>query len=188
MARKICMLSSNHSLLDDRIYWKEALSLHKNGYEVCHIGKGEEAREYTTPEGIKLIEIPSVPSSKVAILFKRPSSSYQKIFELAKKEKADAYQFHDWRLNIIGKQLKQLPHKPKVIYDAHEATADLFLMYKNEQSFFRKTAASFFSKCVAEWELHCAKNYDHIITAEEAVAAFFAKVKPAKQITCIHNY
>ena len=182
------MLSSNHSLLDDRIYWKEAVSLSKNGYEVCHIGIGTEAKEYITPEGIKLIEIPFSQNSKAAVLLKRADSSYQKIFEHAKKEKAAAYQFHDWQLNIIGKQLKSLPHKPKVIYDAHEATADMILSEAGNKANIKKIIAFLFSAFIRRWELRAANNYDHIITAEDSVATFFGKKVPPHQITCIHNY
>jgi glycosyltransferase involved in cell wall biosynthesis len=42
MKSKICMLSIDHSPLDDRIYYKEACSLHKHGFEVTMLFCADE--------------------------------------------------------------------------------------------------------------------------------------------------
>ena len=35
--KRICMLADSHGLYDDRIYWKEAVSLSRSGYEVHYV-------------------------------------------------------------------------------------------------------------------------------------------------------
>ncbi len=42
----VCMISSLHGPYDDRIYWKEALSLKKRGYDVFHVTTGENEQDY----------------------------------------------------------------------------------------------------------------------------------------------
>jgi hypothetical protein len=57
MAIKVCMLSYTHQLKDDRIYWKESLSLIRNGYEVTHIAIGENDSDTYSEDGVRLIEV-----------------------------------------------------------------------------------------------------------------------------------
>ncbi len=51
--------------------------------------------------------------------------TFEEIFNIAKDLKCNVYHFHDLYLNLIGKRLKRLPFKPKVIYDVHESYIDL---------------------------------------------------------------
>ena len=123
---KVCMISSLHGLYDDRIYWKEALSLKKHGYDVYHIGIGNKDKEFISDHGIKLIQVgkqkyfenPYTDKLYRILTFKK--NIYKKILKTAAELKADVYHFHDSQINKIGKQLKSLAHKPKVIYDVHE--------------------------------------------------------------------
>ena len=67
MKIKACMLIAGHSALDDRIFYKEAITLNKAGYEVSEIvpldkdgyitdmGKNPIAQSETTIDGIKII-------------------------------------------------------------------------------------------------------------------------------------
>ncbi|MGB9596989.1 MAG: glycosyltransferase, partial [Candidatus Poribacteria bacterium] len=67
MKYKVCMLAAGHSGLDDRIFYKEAKTLYKAGYEVFEIvplnqdgfltdmGKKPIAKEETIIDGIKII-------------------------------------------------------------------------------------------------------------------------------------
>ena len=51
------MISSLHGPFDDRIYWKEALSLRKCGFEIIHLCVGRQHRDFISDEGIRIIEI-----------------------------------------------------------------------------------------------------------------------------------
>jgi hypothetical protein len=46
--KTVCMISCRHSLLDDRIYSKEAITLAEKGYDVVHIGYGDRFETYDT--------------------------------------------------------------------------------------------------------------------------------------------
>jgi hypothetical protein len=51
------MLSCTHQAKDDRIYWKESLSLQRNGYQLTHIATGANDSDTVSQEGIRLIEV-----------------------------------------------------------------------------------------------------------------------------------
>ncbi len=53
----VCMISSLHGLYDDRIYWKEALSLKNHGYDVIHVTTGEDDLDFVSEHGIRLIQV-----------------------------------------------------------------------------------------------------------------------------------
>ena len=127
----VCHISFNHSPFDDRIYWKELLSLKEAGYETVHIAVGDDDLDFVSEEGIRIIVI------KKVILFKRftkypllskalqalfiRKGTINAIFKVAKSLAASIYHYHDLQINAIAKALKNLPNKPKLIYDAHEA-------------------------------------------------------------------
>ena len=125
------MLSCRHQLQDDRIYWKEALTLAVAGYRVIHIAVGTQKADYTSAEGIRLIQImPALYSknkwlNRICSLITRRKHLLDGIFTAAVATNADVYHFHDLEINAIGSRLKGLPWHPKIIYDVHEAYADL---------------------------------------------------------------
>ncbi len=188
----VCMLSCLHGLYDDRIYWKEALSLKKHGYDVIHIGIGEEDKDFISEHGIRLISI------KRKVYFENPyidklfrlltirKSIYKDIFSKASEFKADVYHFHDLQLNRIGPKLKKLPHQPKVIYDVHEPYPITIASYGRrviEKHFFR-----FYGRQIGYWELKKSSTYDLIIATEENVAKYFDRNLPQVPTTIIYNY
>ena len=142
------MLSSNHSLFDDRIYWKEALSLKQAGYDVCHIGVGKEEQSMISNEGIRLIQLSRDSGENFFRTLLGGRSIYYKLLEAARLEKADIYTFHDWQINLVGKKLKQLPHSPVVIYDVLEATADMLRSNIEEKGWLRRALAEPYFKLI----------------------------------------
>ena len=108
--KKICMLTSTHSALDIRIFYKEAKTLSKKGNDVVIIAQHHKKE---IVNGINIIPLP-LPKNR----FERMTKIAWKIFKLALKEKADIYHFHDPELILIGLILKLIGKK--VIYDVHE--------------------------------------------------------------------
>jgi glycosyltransferase involved in cell wall biosynthesis len=113
MMHKVCILSSVHDALDNRVFYREARSLKKAEYEVTIIAihPVTEVRE-----GIKIIGLPKVPR------WQRPMI-WGNLFQLAIAESADIYHFHDPELLLITPMLRILTRKP-TIYDIHEVYAD----------------------------------------------------------------
>lgn len=112
MNKKICLVTSVHPALDDRIFYKEAKSLANAGYDVVLIA--QHVKEEII-DGIKIIPLPK-PKNRLERLIK----TIWKSFNLAIKEKASIYHIHDPELVLLGIILKLFTHK-KVIYDLHES-------------------------------------------------------------------
>ena len=107
---KICVMSSDHSANDIRIYLKEILSLKKAGFEVVYLNREKSGRD---EKGVVFKKIKINKGALNRLLF-----TPLKMFRLAKKQSADAYHFHDPELLITGILLKVCGKK--VIYDVHE--------------------------------------------------------------------
>jgi glycosyltransferase involved in cell wall biosynthesis len=190
---KVCMISCTHDLYDDRIYWKEALSLNKNGYDVCHIGVGTEDKEFISEHGIKLILV------RRKVYFNNPITDklyhnlisaqnvYKKILKIAADLKADVYHLHDLQINRIGRQLKSLHHKPRVIYDVHEPFPS-HIRYSCATGMLEKIFKILHSAYAHNWELRCSRLYDFIITTEENVYNKFKNHIKNSKLDIIYNY
>lgn len=182
------MISCNHSLLDDRIYWKEAKSLQQNGYEVFHIGVGVESLNYITNEGIRIIQLNKEDASFFSHISLSQKSIYRKILDTAAGLQAEVYHLHDWQLNIISKKLTQLPFKPKVIYDSHDATSLLLSQNYQTSSRIKRAAGKFYIQLIKGWEKKCLKNYDAIITAEPGTASLLNSKETNIPFLQIYNF
>jgi glycosyltransferase involved in cell wall biosynthesis len=191
--KTVCMISCLHPLMDDRIYWKEAVSLQKSGYQVTHIGVSDCSYDETSEHGIRLISI------KRKQFFKNPFADkfyrtisfrpniYTELFKKASELRADVYHFHDFQINRIGKKLKALPQHPKVIYDVHEPYPEI-IEFGNNYKFFLKWIFRIYGRYIYYWQIKCAKKYDLIIATEEIVANSFAKALPKNRVDIIYNY
>lgn len=190
----VCMISCLHGLYDDRIYWKEALSLKRNGYRVTHIGVGDESRDIVSEHGIRLIQVRRKQYVKnpyidiiLGFLLFRPSV-YLQILDLAADIKADVYHFHDLQINKIGKKLRYLPHHPKVIYDVHEPYPEAF-RYMPASGYLTRLIHLLFSVYIKYRELRCSRFYDMVIATEENVAKKFKDyLRSESKVNIIYNY
>ncbi len=190
---KVCMISIMHGLYDDRIYWKEALSLKKYGYDVYHIGVGNEDKEFISDHGIKLIQVgrqkyfENPYADKLYRIFTFKKNIYKKILAIAAGLKADVYHFHDLQINKIGKQLKSLAHKPKVIYDVHEPYP-VIIGNSASNNLLSGIIHWIYSTYINHWELKCSKNYDYIISTEENVNNKYKNYLKTGNVDIIYNY
>ncbi|MBY6800469.1 glycosyltransferase family 4 protein [Clostridium botulinum] len=191
---KVCMISTNHDLFDDRIYWKEAISLKKHGYDVFCIAISDKGETGITNEGIKYHKIKS-KGKKYKNIFKRnifynetfSCETFEEIFNIAKDLKCNVYHFHDLYLNLIGKRLKRLPFKPKVIYDVHESYIDLIRDYRGTKG-FKTVIKVLYSMYVDLWEKTNSKEYDFIITADDATSNYFKNTFNINNVDIIYNF
>ena len=190
---KICMISSMHGLFDDRIYWKEALSLKKYGYDVCHLGIGETDKEFISEHGIRIIRVgkrkyfdnPYIDKLYRILTFRK--NIYKKILKIALALKADIYHFHDLQINKIGKELKNFPNRPSVIYDVHEDYNDMLVHNIKKNNIF-KIPVKIYASYIRRWELSCSKNYDYIITVLPYINDKFIPVLGTDNVEILYNY
>ncbi len=165
----------------------------KSGYELIHIGVGSQYRDYISNEGIRLIEIarkryfanPFI--DKLFRLFSFRPSIYKKIFDQARRLRADVYHFHDLQINRIGPKLKSLSHHPKIINDVHEPYPEIARFLNNAYGISR-LFYYLYSLYIDKWQIRCAQKYDLIIATEENVAQYFQKAVKPDKVRIIYNY
>jgi len=107
---KVCHLTSVHPPFDIRIFYKQCISLKKNGYDISLIAPIDD---FVVKEEINIIPI-KLPKSRV----KRMLVVNQRMLKLALKTKAKLFHFHDPELLLCGVLLKLFGKK--VIFDVHE--------------------------------------------------------------------
>ena len=113
---KICIITTVHTALDTRIFYREAISLAKK-YKVVLIAPAEKDFED------KRIKIRSLGIWKTR--FQRFFKNI-KALKISLNENADIYHFHDPEFIIFGIILKFFSGKP-VIYDIHENNPEFIL-------------------------------------------------------------
>jgi glycosyltransferase involved in cell wall biosynthesis len=109
--KKVCIISTVHSVFDIRIFRKQAKTLAEAGYDVTFI---VEHYKQEIIDEIKIIPL-TKHKNRVARIF---VSTFKALLS-ALKEKADIYHIHDPELYFVGACLKLLTNK-KVIHDNHE--------------------------------------------------------------------
>jgi glycosyltransferase involved in cell wall biosynthesis len=190
---KVCMISCLHGLYDDRIYWKEALSLQKNKYQVTHLAVGNEDRDFISEHGIKLMQIARKRYFKnpyLDIIFRKITfrkNIYKQLLAKATHLEADVYHFHDLQLNRIGPKLKKLRHNPKVIYDVHEPYPEI-IRYLHSGGIIKNIYHKIYADYIDNWQGKRALKYDLIITTEENVALYFKQIISELKVKIIYNY
>ncbi|HDK26573.1 MAG TPA: glycosyltransferase [Candidatus Atribacteria bacterium] len=107
---KVCILTTVHNTFDTRIFYKQANTLAKAGYNVTLIS---QYRKNEVVEGIRIIALPILYNRLIRILV-LPWYA----FKLALYEKAAIYHFHDPELIPVAILLSLLGKR--VIYDVHE--------------------------------------------------------------------
>jgi glycosyltransferase involved in cell wall biosynthesis len=111
----VCILSSVHIALDNRVFYREARSLQKAGFDVSLIAI--HPRDEVI-DGVRIMGLPTIPR------WQRPWI-WGRLLKLARQLRADIYHFHDPELLFISPWLRLLTGKP-VLYDIHEHYPDFF--------------------------------------------------------------
>ena len=134
---KICMISVNHSPLDDRIFYKEAKTLQNAGHELTMICRADEnGILFDMGNTIKLnkpgqseIEFEGIPTYAIKSPFTKLDKTLKKFFKgpfyydfIAKAIEidADVYHAHEPESYYIGLQIAK-KNGAKVIFDSHES-------------------------------------------------------------------
>jgi len=171
---KICILTTGHQALDNRIFYKEALSLRKKYEQITLIVPDE--RETHVEQGIKIIGVKKAGS--IYGRYKLGDTVVKKAIE----EKADIYHFHDFELIYKVMKIKKALPDCKIVYDVHEHYPDMMRMSRKVPQVIRPMATFFVDKT----EIHFAKKFDQIITADDAVKERFDRYNP--NVDVIYNF
>ena len=113
----VCHLTSAHKRYDQRILYRQCVSLQENGYKVT-LG----VNDILDDEIYKGVVIKSTRKDYTGKRFWRMIFGVRSIYSLAKKVNADIYELHDPELLLIAGLLKR--NGKKVIFDSHESYYD----------------------------------------------------------------
>lgn len=173
---KICILSSAHSPYDDRIYYKETLSLSKKYSNIFVIApcRAEDIADAQGENGLRTLPL-NASGSKLRRLLNVAAA-----IRVVLKIKPDICHFHDYEF-VFGLPFLRMLSKCRIIYDVHEAYPEMV-----EQS--RKIPNSirpFVAKFVDLTERALSRMTDYVITADDNIAERF---KHNKHVVTVFNY
>lgn len=171
---KICMLTTAHSPLDDRIFYKETISLKKISSDIVVIAPFD--KETYEENGIRIV---GVKRSKT--LYER-YKLVDKVIEKAIEEKADVYHFHDFEILLKVFKIKKYLPNSKIIYDVHEYYPDMIRMSKKIPAFLKPFGTIYVNKI----EERAARRFDYIITTDDYNKDRFRKLN--KNVDVIYNF
>jgi glycosyltransferase involved in cell wall biosynthesis len=165
MDKKICHLTSVHSINDVRIFLKECTSLAANGFDVTLIACGDTAFE-DIKNGVKRISLCVPVTNRIQRMIKRTRAVYRKALQV----NADIYHFHDPELLPVGRKLKKM--RKIVVYDSHEDTAVLI----KSREWIPIIIRYFLSPIYAHYETRIVRELDAIITVTPSIVEKFKKI------------
>lgn len=137
MSKKVCMITIGHCVKDDRIFYKESLSLLKAGYEVSLLALvnddgfardmqgnilNTEGEDQFNLNGIMVYIIPKYKSIGTKISSKVLNADYHKTFvKKAIEINADIYHAHEPDSYLLGLRIVERLKNSRLVLDAHES-------------------------------------------------------------------
>jgi glycosyltransferase involved in cell wall biosynthesis len=167
---KVCMVTSVHSPFDSRIFYREAKSLERAGYEVTVIAPADPVGQVV--DNIHIVGIPRVKSRWGRV------RAWQYVLREVKKLKPDIVHFHDPELLLIAPNFRPA----KVIYDCHEHNAEAML-WKYWIPNLLRYPLSFLT---SQLEPALARWTDAIVIVEDSQAKTFRQV--GKPVVLLYNF
>jgi len=168
---KVCIISTVHNALDNRIFYREACSLQKAGYQITLIAVHCQLE---TRQGIQIIPLPRLKRRQRPLLF-------CKVVRMALGTKADLYHIHDPELLFVSPVLRLFTGRP-VIYDIHESVAD-FIEIKDDLP----KGIRMFLAWIFRWlEPALAHLQSGLIFADDQIANEFCSIRHPK--ATLFNY
>lgn len=158
---KIVHASINHSPTDDRILFREALSLNKRYENISIIGVGHK-EEIQFHDEIKLI----------TILKNNLFNMIANIKTVIKNESPDILHIHDPFLLPIANKFQK--SGVKIIYDVHENHYLTFKLFSKRKSFLK----NIFASILRLLEKYYSKKVDSIITVTPKLNKYFLQFNP----------
>ena len=165
MIKKICILTTVHAAYDIRIFYKEAITLSRHGYDVTIVAQHDQ---HEITKGIKI-----VPLRPAKNRFVRMTKNVLLVFRMAVKSDADIFHFHDPELIPVGISLSLLGKR--VVYDIHEdVPKDI-----KDKFWIPPYLRGILSKAVSILESFAAKKLSGLISATPSIALRFPPDKTA---------
>ena len=161
---KVCHITTVHSLKDDRIFYKQCISLAKNGYVVYLVVTNEKEEVIN---GINIIPLKKT-RGRIHRIFIKSFSAFRK----ALKTKSKIYHFHDPELIFIGILLRIWGKK--VIFDSHENVSKQILSKNWVGNRTVRKIASFFYRIIEKFGIW---TFNKVISVTPEIVAFLSPKK-----------
>ncbi len=174
MSIKVCHITTVHPAFDNRIFYRECVSLAQAGYEV-HLLIANQTEKTGVKEGVNLHNINLSKARIPRFLFSKKT-----VLAAALKLEASIYHFHDPELLPVGKKLKQLGKK--VIYDSHEDVPRQIL----HKSYIPRFIRPMISKIYERMENHTVRQLDAVVSPTPHIQNRFSKINKHSVEVC--NY
>ena len=171
---KVCHLTSAHPVDDARIFYKECVSLHEEGYEVSLVVPNTEE---TIRNGVTIHSFIRQKKGRMHRFYTIVNLVYNRAVEID----ADIYHLHDPELLSIALKLKRKTGA-KVIFDSHE-DVEKQLLNKIWIRRYQRTIIAFF---YARFEKFICKRIDGVISVTPTICKRFSKIN--SKVELIANY
>lgn len=170
---KVCHITTEHKAFDDRIFYKECVSLAKDNFDVYLLQEGKSCIN----SGVKIIGIGDRPVKKIKrILFFNKS-----VCLAALKLDCDIYHIHDAELLLNYKLFKN--KGKKVVFDSHE-----FNVLQARQRFKKfKLLSIIYSLLYKIFEDYVLKQIDAVISVCKLNGKEYFENK-CKNVVTVRNY
>jgi len=167
---RICHLTLGHDARDDRIFFKEALSLSRiyDRVTVLAVGSGERM----TVEGIRIVTVPAGRS-----LF----STLWRLWQAARAERACLYHLHEPQLLPLALLLK-VCYRVAIIYDMHEHLPEMMADFSSRSSL----KLILWSRLMILAERWLVVLSDGVVVTSELLLRRFGRGR--KRVIVIYNY
>lgn len=169
---KVCHMTSAHSAEDERIFFKEALSLIDHQYDVYIVAKGESYKK----GDVNIIGCGYPNGGRLS----RMTSFARHVYETALALDADIYHFHDPELLPFGLKLKK--RGKRVIFDSHENTVEQIMEKEWIPSFVRIPLY----RCFDAYQKHVCRHLDAVVSVTPHICDYFRRFVP--KVSMITNY
>jgi glycosyltransferase involved in cell wall biosynthesis len=171
--RKVCILSTVHRALDTRVFFREALTLVKAGYQVHLLVRHDCDEEI---QGVRIKALPRIKNTALRMLL----LPWLGLF-LALRQQADIYHIHDPELIFVGLVLRIISGSP-VIYDVHEHYPDALLVKTWLPESIRKLVSRFFDNL----ERRLSNFFSALIVADSTIQDRFKNSR--SEMIVVYNY
>jgi hypothetical protein len=168
----ICHLTSVHSAVDPRIFYKECRSLAKAGFAVSVVGP------YPGDTVADAVRIKSI--ARDGSRFARMTRTVWRVYCEALKQNADIYHFHDPELIPLGLLLQA--RGKQVIYDIHEDLPKDIL----SKLYLPQWSRTLISSAANLVEIVACRRFSALVTATPSIANRFRHIN--RRTVVIHNY
>ena len=171
---RVCMITLNHSPFDDRLFYREARSLLKDGYQVHVISAARKSNEDNIYPGfeIKYIKSDTNYRSLKWIL------TLSKLFVESLRTPSDVYHCHEPDTFLVAILIKIFAGK-RIIYDVYEYYEDVIPLSRGLTKFFLIFMTTVFEPMFCRFA-------DGIIVADGEIRKRYERLN--KNVCVLYNY